>query len=66
MISHDEMLSELLELDSNKFRLNDYEIRFIDDLDKQILNGKPPTVNQAKLLVKIHKMACVTGRRERF
>jgi len=60
----EEMLEELVNLESSQFKLNDWELDFIDSMDRQMRKGESElSDSQRQKIREIHCMACVRRRR---
>lgn len=57
MITPDEMIDWLLELDSSQHQLDDYEIEFIDSIDKRRRQKVELTNRQLDFLTAIYRKA---------
>ncbi len=56
-------LVELIELDSSTYRLTDWEIEFVDAMDKHTRAGRPLTKNMEATISGIYDAVFIHGKR---
>jgi hypothetical protein len=54
-----EQLQDLVELDSDQYQLSDWEISFVDSVEKQFRSGKEITPKQAAVISKVWDKAFI-------
>ena len=59
-----DQLRDLVELDSDKFRLTSWEVEFVDSCDKQARKGKELTAKQRAVIDGLWDSAFIHGKRK--
>ncbi|CAB5079725.1 hypothetical protein UFOVP141_45 [uncultured Caudovirales phage] len=62
-ISTADQLQELVDLDSEKYQLTDWEVDFIDSVERQVRAGRQISEKQAQVISKIYDAAFIHGKR---
>ncbi len=63
MITITEQLDALVDLDSDQYRLSDWEVNFVDSVEKQVRAGRNITPKQAEKISAIYDAVFIHGKR---
>jgi hypothetical protein len=58
-----EQLKALVDLDSEEYRLTDWEVEFVDSVEKRTRNGREITPKQEQIISDIYDLVFIHGKR---
>ena len=58
-----EQLEALVELDSEEYRLTDWEVEFVDSVERRQRDGKEITPKQSQIISDIYDLVFIHGKR---
>jgi hypothetical protein len=58
-----DQLTDLVDLDSDRFKLTEWEVDFVSSCDRQVRAGRQPTEKQRAVIDRLWDMVFIKGRR---
>lgn len=58
-----DQLADLVDLDSDQYRLTDWEVEFVDSVEKQTRGGRSMSLKQEQIVSRIYDDVFIHGKR---